>query len=98
MTGLPEIDTTEAHSARVWNYWQGGKDHYPVDREVGDYVLQAYPEMVAAARADRWFLIRAVTHLAGEQGVRQFLDIGTGLPSHDNTHEVDQYCGVARTS
>ncbi len=85
---LPEIDTTKAHSARVWNYWQGGKDNYPVDREVGDYVLQAYPEMVGAARADRQFLIRAVTYLARERGVRQFLDIGTGLPTHNNTHEV----------
>ncbi|GAB3729821.1 SAM-dependent methyltransferase [Nocardiopsis nanhaiensis] len=85
---LPEIDTTKAHSARVWNYWQGGKDNYPVDREVGDYVLQAYPEMVSAARADRQFLIRAVTHLAEREGVRQFLDIGTGLPTHNNTHEV----------
>ncbi|USY17207.1 SAM-dependent methyltransferase [Nocardiopsis exhalans] len=85
---LPQIDTTKAHSARVWNYWQGGKDNYPVDREVGDYVLQAYPEMVGAARADRQFLIRAVTYLARECGVRQFLDIGTGLPTHNNTHEV----------
>ena len=90
MTELPDIDTTKAHSARVWNYWQGGKDNYPVDREVGDYVLQAYPEMVSAARADRQFLIRAVTHLAREEGVRQFLDIGTGLPTHNNTHEVAQ--------
>lgn len=82
------VDTTVAHSARVWNYWLGGKDNYPVDREVGDYVLQAYPEMVSAARADRQFLIRAVTYLAGERGVRQFLDVGTGLPTHNNTHEV----------
>ncbi|PWV46751.1 SAM-dependent methyltransferase [Nocardiopsis sp. L17-MgMaSL7] len=85
---VPEIDTTKAHSARVWNYWQGGKDNYPVDREVGDYVLRAHPEMVGAARADRQFLIRAVTHLADACGVRQFLDIGTGLPTHNNTHEV----------
>ncbi|WP_017597404.1 SAM-dependent methyltransferase [Nocardiopsis lucentensis] len=86
----PLIDTTTAHSARVWNYWLGGKDNYPADREVGDYVLQAYPEMVAAARADRDFLIRAVTHLTEREGVRQFLDIGTGLPTHHNTHEVAQ--------
>ncbi|MFW6641257.1 SAM-dependent methyltransferase [Nocardiopsis algeriensis] len=90
MSDHPLIDTTVAHSARVWNYWQGGKDNYPADREVGDYVLAAYPEMVAAARADREFLIRAVTHLAREAGIRQFLDIGTGLPSHNNTHEVAQ--------
>ena len=89
MANLPSIDTTVAHSARVWNYWLGGKDHYPVDREMGDYVLQAYPEMVAAARADREFLIRAVTFLA-QQGIRQFLDVGTGLPTHNNTHEVAQ--------
>ncbi|MFL1427322.1 MULTISPECIES: SAM-dependent methyltransferase [unclassified Nocardiopsis] len=84
----PPIDTTTAHSARVWNYWLGGKDNYPVDREVGDYVLAAYPEMVEAARADRGFLVRAVTHLAREEGIRQFLDVGTGLPTHNNTHEV----------
>ncbi|WP_150255544.1 SAM-dependent methyltransferase [Nocardiopsis deserti] len=90
MTDTPPIDTTVAHSARVWNYWLGGKDNYPADREVGDYVLQAYPEMVTAARADREFLIRAVTHLAREEGVRQFLDVGTGLPTHNNTHEVAQ--------
>ncbi|WP_026122313.1 SAM-dependent methyltransferase [Nocardiopsis halotolerans] len=90
MTDTPPIDTTVAHSARVWNYWLGGKDNYPADREVGDYVLQAYPEMVTAARADRDFLIRAVTHLAREEGIRQFLDVGTGLPTHNNTHEVAQ--------
>ncbi|MBE3002253.1 SAM-dependent methyltransferase [Nocardiopsis sp. HNM0947] len=90
MADLPPIDTTVAHSARVWNYWLGGKDHYPVDREVGDFVLQAYPEMVAAARADRGFLVRAVTFLAGEAGIDQFLDVGTGLPTHNNTHEVAQ--------
>ncbi|WP_017613369.1 SAM-dependent methyltransferase [Nocardiopsis salina] len=90
MADLPQIDTTVAHSARVWNYWLGGKDHYPVDREVGDFVLQAYPAMVAAARADREFLVRAVTYLAGEAGIDQFLDVGTGLPTHNNTHEVAQ--------
>ncbi|GAB2518737.1 SAM-dependent methyltransferase [Nocardiopsis aegyptia] len=90
MSDSAPIDTTVAHSARVWNYWLGGKDNYPVDREVGDYVLQAYPEMVAAARADREFLIRAVTHLTANEGIRQFLDIGTGLPTHNNTHEVAQ--------
>ncbi|GAB3466367.1 SAM-dependent methyltransferase [Streptomonospora sediminis] len=84
------IDTSVAHSARVWNYWLGGKDNYAADREVGDYVLAAYPEIVSAARADRGFLIRAVTHLARNEGMRQFLDIGTGLPTHHNTHEVAQ--------
>ncbi|GHC78559.1 hypothetical protein GCM10007079_15950 [Nocardiopsis terrae] len=96
MPDTPPVDTTTAHSARVWNYWLGGKDNYPADHEVGDYVLQAYPEMVEAARADRQFLIRAVTHLAAQEGIRQFLDIGTGLPTHNNTHEVAQ--SVAPTS
>lgn len=86
----PPIDTTVAHSARVWNYWLGGKDNYPVDREVGDFVAEVYPAIVTAARADREFLRRAVTYLTREEGVRQFLDIGTGLPTHNNTHEVAQ--------
>jgi len=89
--GAPSgVDTTVAHSARVWNYWLGGKDNYPVDREAGEYVMQAYPEIVQAARADRAVLVRAVTHLVREEGVRQFLDVGTGLPTHHNTHEVAQ--------
>ena len=90
MAGTSPIDTTVAHSARVWNYWLGGKDNFQVDREVGDHVLRACPEMAEAARADRRFLVSAVTYLARERGVRQFLDIGTGLPTHHNTHEVAQ--------
>ncbi|WP_017570370.1 SAM-dependent methyltransferase [Nocardiopsis halotolerans] len=90
MTDTPPIDTTVAHSARVWNYWLGGKDHYPVDRELGEQVERAFPEIVEIARAEREFLIRAVTHLAREEGVRQFLDIGTGLPTANNTHEAAQ--------
>jgi hypothetical protein len=86
----PKIDTTVSHSARIWNYWLGGKDHYPVDREVGDRILAFVPELVRSARADRHFLARAVRYLAAEQGIRQFLDIGTGLPTVDNTHEVAQ--------
>jgi hypothetical protein len=86
----PEIDTTVAHSARVWDYWLGGKDNYPVDREIGDRIAEMLPEIVKAARADRVFLGRVVRYLAGEAGVRQFLDIGTGLPTVDNTHEVAQ--------
>ena len=85
----PKIDSTVSHSARIWNYWLGGKDHYPVDREVGDQILAFVPELVRSARADRYFLARAVRYLAG-QGVRQFLDVGTGLPTVDNTHEVAQ--------
>jgi hypothetical protein len=86
----PLIDTSVSHSARVWNYWLGGKDHYPVDREVGDRVAQTYPDIVLLARAARGFLTRAVTYLAGEAGIRQFLDVGTGLPTVNNTHEVAQ--------
>jgi O-methyltransferase involved in polyketide biosynthesis len=85
----PGIDSTVSHSARIWNYWLGGKDHYPVDKEVGDQILQFVPELVRSARADRYFLARAVRYLTGE-GIRQFLDIGTGLPTVDNTHEVAQ--------
>ncbi|WP_017581137.1 SAM-dependent methyltransferase [Nocardiopsis valliformis] len=84
------LDTTVPHSARVWNYWLGGKDHYPVDRELGEQIEQAFPEIADIARADRQFIIRSVTHLAKEEGIRQFLDIGTGLPTANNTHEVAQ--------
>jgi len=87
---LPDIDTTTAHTARVWNYWLGGKDNYPIDREVGDKFHAIMPEIVNKARASRGFLVRAVRYLAGEVGIRQFLDIGTGLPTANNTHEVAQ--------
>jgi len=86
----PLIDTTVSHSARVWNYWLGGKDCYPVDREVGDKVAEMYPDIVQLARAARSFLTRAVRYLAGTAGIRQYLDIGTGLPTVNNTHEVAQ--------
>jgi hypothetical protein len=86
----PEIDTSVPHSARIWNYWLGGKDNYPVDRDAGDQFRQAFPEIVEVARSSRAFLVRAVGYLAGEAGVRQFLDVGTGLPTADNTHEVAQ--------
>ena len=79
-----------AHNARVWNYWLGGKDNYVVDRKVGDTVTGMYPSIGDVARADRAFLGRAVTYLAGEAGIRQFLDIGTGLPTADNTHQIAQ--------
>jgi O-methyltransferase involved in polyketide biosynthesis len=84
-----EIDTTVAHPARVWDYWLGGKDNYPPDQEVGDHLNETMPEVVIWARADREFLGRAVRHMVSE-GVRQFLDIGTGIPTADNTHEVAQ--------
>ena len=78
------------HSARVWNYWLGGKDNFPPDREVGDKVAALHPEILVIARQARQFLLRAVTFLAGEAGIDQFLDIGTGLPTMQNTHEVAQ--------
>jgi hypothetical protein len=85
-----KIDATRAHSARIWNYWLGGRDNYPVDREVGDRIRHLHPGIGDYARADRVFLRRAVRYLAGEAGIRQFLDIGTGLPTADNTHEIAQ--------
>ncbi len=85
-----EIDKTRPHPARMWNYWIGGEDHYPIDREVGDQVIAAFPGTLQVARQSRACLGRMVHHLAAEEGVRQFLDLGTGLPSHDNTHEVAQ--------
>jgi O-methyltransferase involved in polyketide biosynthesis len=85
-----EFDATVAHSARIWNYWLGGKDNYVADREIGDQIAELFPGVVATARQDRGFLRRAVRHLVAEAGIRQFLDIGTGLPTVDNTHEVAQ--------
>lgn len=78
------------HSARVWNYWIGGKDFYEVDKELGDQVIATYPQTRDLARASRAFQARAVRYLAREAGVRQFLDIGTGLPTANSTHEVAQ--------
>jgi hypothetical protein len=89
-TEPPRIDTTVPHSARIWNYWLGGKDNYPVDRAAGDQYREVFPGILDVARSSRQFLARAVRYLAGEAGVRQFLDIGTGLPTADNTHEVAQ--------
>ncbi|UUU26883.1 SAM-dependent methyltransferase [Streptomyces sp. DSM 40750] len=83
-------DTGTAHNARVWNYWQGGKGNYEVDQQVGDHVAGMIPIIRDIAFADRQFLIRAVRHLAEERGIRQFLDIGTGLPALENTHEIAQ--------
>jgi O-methyltransferase involved in polyketide biosynthesis len=84
------LDTTVSHSARIWNYWLGGKDYFAVDREAGDRVAAMLPIIVAQARADRAFLGRAVRYLVGQEGIRQFLDVGTGLPTADNTHQVAQ--------
>ncbi|MEU4515190.1 SAM-dependent methyltransferase [Nonomuraea wenchangensis] len=85
-----EIDTTVPHSARVWNFLLGGSDNFDVDREAGRTLLRLFPDFAAVARTQRAFLIRAVRHLVLEAGVRQFLDVGSGLPTADNTHEVAQ--------
>jgi O-methyltransferase involved in polyketide biosynthesis len=87
---FPEIDTTVATSARIYDYWLGGKDNYPVDREMGEQIRAVLPGIVEMARDQRAFLVRVVTYLAREAGIRQFLDIGTGLPTADNTHQVAQ--------
>ncbi|MEV5319625.1 SAM-dependent methyltransferase [Streptomyces sp. NPDC052687] len=84
------INTSQPHTARIWNYWLGGKDNYEVDRAAGDQIRRLHPGIGAYAQADRLFLGRAVRHLVQEEGIRQFLDIGTGLPTADNTHEVAQ--------
>ncbi|MEV6693557.1 SAM-dependent methyltransferase [Micromonospora sp. NPDC051196] len=78
------------HAARIWNYWMGGKDNFQSDRAAGDAVAEVYPEIVVMARQSRRFLTRVVRHLTAEAGIRQFLDIGTGLPTLQNTHEVAQ--------
>jgi hypothetical protein len=85
-----KLDTSVPHSARVWNYWLGGKDNYQADRMVGDQVMAMFPDITRLARADRAFLGRAVRYLVGDAGIRQFLDIGTGLPTANNTHQVAQ--------
>ncbi|MER6675345.1 SAM-dependent methyltransferase [Streptomyces sp. NPDC000983] len=84
------INTLRPHTARIWNYWLGGGDYYEVDRVAGDRIRELHPAIGDYARADRAFLGRAVRHLTDEAGIRQFLDIGTGLPTADNTHEVAQ--------
>jgi hypothetical protein len=84
------LDTSVPHPARRYNYWLGGKDNFAVDRESGDAVAALFPSIRTAVVENRYFLRRAVTLLAGELGIRQFLDIGTGLPTADNTHEVAQ--------
>ncbi|MFF3365481.1 SAM-dependent methyltransferase [Streptomyces misionensis] len=89
-TGPARLDTSVAHNARVWNYWIGGKDHYEVDQRVGDQVAGMFPVIREVARADREFLARAVRFVTAEQGIRQFLDVGTGLPTVENTHEIAQ--------
>jgi O-methyltransferase involved in polyketide biosynthesis len=90
------LDTGVPHTARVWNYFLGGKDNFASDREAGELVAKVNPPVLELARASRAFLVRAVRHLTGEAGIRQFLDVGTGLPTFNNTHEVAQ--GIAPES
>jgi hypothetical protein len=84
------LDTSVPHIARVYDYWLGGKDNFEADRVVAEQVIATLPDIRLSVRAQRAFLGRAVHFLAAEAGIRQFLDIGTGLPSANNTHEVAQ--------
>jgi hypothetical protein len=96
MAGFPPahlgsgLDTSVPHPARVYAYWLGGKDHFAADRKAAEEVIQLRPQVIASARANRAFLTRVVRFLAAECDIRQFLDIGVGLPAPDNTHEVAQ--------
>ena len=87
---MPNLDATVPHIARVYDYWLGGKDNFAADRELGERTLAAYPNLVFSVRANRAFLARTVRFLTVEAGIRQFLDIGTGIPTANNTHEVAQ--------
>jgi hypothetical protein len=84
------LNTSVPHSARVWNYWLKGKDNFAADRALGDQIKAVFPDIEGIARESRRFITRAVTYLVREAGVSQFLDVGTGLPTADNTHEVAQ--------
>jgi hypothetical protein len=91
MSDLPhDIDTTRPHTARIYDYYLGGKNHFAADRETADNLARDWPSVGVAAREQRQFLGRAVSYLTAEAGVRQFLDIGTGLPTANNVHEVAQ--------
>jgi hypothetical protein len=87
---LPADYFERSSPARVWDYWLGGENNYPVDRAVGDEYIRVYPEVLTIARASRQLLSRVVRHLAGPAGIRNYLDIGAGLPTVQNTHEVAQ--------
>ena len=86
----PGVDITVPHSARMYDWWIGGKDNFAADRAMGAMFEQAIPGMRRMARENRNFMERAVRYLAGEAGVRQFLDIGTGIPTAPNVHEIAQ--------
>ena len=88
--GDARVNTQVPHSARLWNYWLGGKDNFASDRAAGDEIARQLPSIVDLAVADRAFLGRMIRHLVADQGIRQILDIGTGLPTADNTHQVAQ--------
>ena len=95
--GVPEsrdgpvmFDTSVAHVARVYDYWLGGKDNFAADRAAGDQAIEAFPNIPMSARANRAYQARVVRFLAGEVGIRQFLDIGTGIPTANHTHQVAQ--------
>jgi hypothetical protein len=87
---VPGLDTSVAHPARIYDYWLGGKDNFAVDREAAEQAIAANPNVLHGVRANRAFLVRAVRYLAAEAGIRQFLDLGTGLPTAENTHQVAQ--------
>ncbi|MFM9616021.1 hypothetical protein DF268_29970 [Streptomyces sp. V2] len=87
-TERPKIDTSRPHPARMYDYFLGGKDNYPVDQEAAERFIAAAPEVRVAVRANRAFLRRAVRHVVGEGGIRQILDIGTGLPTEPNVHQI----------
>jgi O-methyltransferase involved in polyketide biosynthesis len=87
---MPDFDITVPHISRVYDYWLGGKDNFAADRELGEKTRQAYPNIVDSVRANRAFLSRSVRFLTAQAGIRQFLDIGAGLPTADNIHEVAQ--------
>src|SRR5215470_4479737 len=89
-TGPLPFDTSVAHQARIYDYTLGGKDNYAADRAAAEAGLAVWPDMAWASRANRAFLGRAVRYLAAEAGIRQFLDIGTGIPTANNTHQVAQ--------
>jgi S-adenosyl methyltransferase len=92
----PPIDTTVAHSARRYDYWLGGKDNFAADRESGDAIAAAFPTVRTAVIENRRFVRRAAAFLAGQAGIRHFLDIGTGIPTSPNVHEIAQ--GIAPAS
>ena len=88
--GGPAFDVSVAHQARIYDYWLGGTDNFAADRKAAEEAAAAYPGVVTGARANRQFLARAVRQLAVGAGIRQFLDLGTGIPTANNTHEVAQ--------